>query len=125
MPTALRQERRSRSLPSFTKDGKLREAMSEQAQDHPSVLKAARERTRAEITREILDVARRHLSTKGASELSLRAIARDLGVASSAVYRYVASRDELLTRLIVGAYDSLGVVAENEDHALARDDFVG
>jgi AcrR family transcriptional regulator len=30
--------------------------------------------------------------------LSLRAIARDLGMVSSAIYRYFASRDELLTR---------------------------
>ena len=71
-------------------------------QDRPSVLRAARERTRAEITRQILDAARRHLATEGASGLSLRAIARELGASSSAVYRYVASRDELLTRLIVG-----------------------
>jgi AcrR family transcriptional regulator len=31
---------------------------------------------------------------------------------SSAIYRYVDSRDALLTRLIVEAYDSLGAVAE-------------
>ena len=73
--------------------------MSQTGQDRPSVLRAARERTRAEITRQILDAARRHLATEGASGLSLRAIARELGASSSAVYRYVASRDELLTRL--------------------------
>jgi AcrR family transcriptional regulator len=39
--------------------------------------------------------------------LSLRAIARDLGMVSSAVYRYVASRDELLTLLLVDAYSEL------------------
>ena len=33
-------------------------------------------------------------------------------MASSAVYRYVASRDELLTRLIIDAYDSLGAAGE-------------
>ena len=71
------------------------------------MLRAARERTRAEITRQILDAARRHLATDGASGLSLRAIARELGASSSAVYRYVASRDDLLTRLIVAASDAL------------------
>ena len=86
--------------------------MSQTGQDRPSVLRAARERTRAEITRQILDAARRHLATDGASGLSLRAIARELGVSSSAVYGYVASRDELLTRLIVAAYDALGAAAE-------------
>ena len=85
--------------------------MSPTGQGRPSVLQAARERTRAEITGQILDAARRHLATEGASALSLRAIARELGVSSSGVYRYVASRDELLTRLIVAAYDALGAAA--------------
>jgi AcrR family transcriptional regulator len=99
--------------------------MSQSKDGQPSVLRAARERTRAEITRQILDAARRHLATDGASELSLRAIARELGVSSSAVYRYVASRDDLLTRLIVAAYDSLGAAAETEQAAVTRDDYAG
>lgn len=99
--------------------------MSQTGQDQPSVLRAARERTRAEITRQILDTARRHLATEGASGLSLRAIARELGASSSAVYRYVASRDELLTMLIVTAYDALGAAAETADAAVARADLAG
>jgi AcrR family transcriptional regulator len=99
--------------------------MSEAEQDRPSVLQAARDRARAEVTRQILDAARRHLATDGASGLSLRAIARELGVSSSAVYRYVASRDELLTRLMVAAYDALGVAAETAEAAVARDDLPG
>src|SRR6266567_9191488 len=91
----------------------------------PSVLRAARERTRAEITREILAAARRHLATDGASGLSLRASARELGVSSSAVYGYVASRDELLTRLIVTAYDALGSAAEIQEAAVDREDLAG
>jgi AcrR family transcriptional regulator len=71
-----------------------------------------RARVRAEMTDEIKAAARRHLATDGAN-LSLRAVARDLGMASSAVYRYFASRDELLTALIIDAYDSLGEAAEN------------
>lgn len=67
-----------------------------------------RARNRAAIEAEILTVAGRHLASRGAAALSLRAIARELGMASSAVYRYVESRDELLTRLIVAAYDDLG-----------------
>jgi AcrR family transcriptional regulator len=99
--------------------------MSQTERDRPSVLRAARERTRAEITREILDAARRHLATDGASGLSLRAIARELGVSSSAVYGYVASRDELLTRLIVTAYDTLGSAAETQEAAVDREDLAG
>ena len=70
-----------------------------------------RARVRAEMTEEIKTVARRHLATEGAN-LSLRAVARDLGMASSAVYRYFASRDELLTALIIDAYDAVGAAAE-------------
>ena len=70
-----------------------------------------RARVRAEMTEEIKAVARRHLATEGAN-LSLRAVARDVGLASSAVYRYFASRDELLTALIIDAYDALGAAAE-------------
>lgn len=75
-----------------------------------------RARNRAAIEAEILETGTRHLKEHGAAALSLRAIARDLGMASSAIYRYVASRDELLTRLIVAAYTSLG---DAVDRALA------
>jgi len=91
----------------------------------PSVPRTARERARAEITAEILSTARRYLATDGAPALSLRAIARDLGMASSALYRYFGSRDELLTRLIVDAYDSLGAAAEASEAAVDRDDLPG
>lgn len=67
---------------------------------------------------EIKAAARRHLATDGAS-LSLRAIARDLGVVSSALYRYFASRDELLAALILDAYNDLGEATEREDAAVA------
>jgi len=79
----------------------------------------ARARARAEITAEILDEARRQLAAEGAAGLSLRSIARQLGMVSSAIYRYVDSRDELLTRLIVEAYESLGSAAESAAAASA------
>lgn len=72
----------------------------------------ARARARAEITNEIKVTARRHLADVGAPGLSLRAVARELGMASSAVYRYFPSRDELLTALIVDAFDAVGAAAE-------------
>ena len=53
------------------------------------------------------------VAADGAASLSLRAVARDVGMVSSAVYRYFASRDELLTALIIEAYDSLGAAAES------------
>lgn len=96
-----------------------------QEERHKSLPRTARERARAEITAEILAAARGHLATQGAAALSLRAIARDLGMASSALYRYFESRDALLTRLIVDAYDSLGAAAEASEAAVDRDDLPG
>jgi AcrR family transcriptional regulator len=78
----------------------------------PSASRNARERARAELTREIKQEARRQLAAHGANGLSLRAVARALGMVSSALYRYFPSRDELLTALIIDAYDALGQAAE-------------
>jgi len=78
---------------------------------HMTVTTTARARARAEITEEIKREARRQLAEQG-TDLSLRAVARALGMASSAVYRYFASRDELLTALIVDAFDAVGARAE-------------
>jgi AcrR family transcriptional regulator len=86
----------------------------------------ARARVRAELTREITEAARRQLATEGAAGLSLRAVARELGMASSAVYRYFASRDDLLTALIMDAYDAIGAAVEEADASVARrSDLVG
>jgi AcrR family transcriptional regulator len=77
------------------------------------------------MTSEIKAIARRHLATDGAN-LSLRAVARDMGMVSSALYRYFASRDDLLTALIVDAYNALGETAETADEAVTdRDDLRG
>lgn len=102
----------------------MTEVDAAEAGEH-SVPRTARARARAEITREILDAGRRHLATDGPSALSLRAIARDLGMASSAVYRYVASRDELLTKLIIESYDSLGAAVEAAELRCERSDLLG
>lgn len=67
---------------------------------------------------EIKTVARHHLETDGAN-LSLRAVARDMGMVSSALYRYFASRDDLLTALILDGYNSLGDAVEAADAAVA------
>jgi AcrR family transcriptional regulator len=70
-----------------------------------------RARVREELTSEIKAAARRQLATEGAN-LSLRAVARELGMVSSAVYRYFPSRDDLLTALIIDCYNELGEAAE-------------
>jgi AcrR family transcriptional regulator len=76
-----------------------------------------RARVRAELTEEIKTIARRHLASEGAN-LSLRAVARDMGMVSSALYRYFPSRDDLLTALIVDAYNAMGEAAESADAAV-------
>jgi AcrR family transcriptional regulator len=85
-----------------------------------SPLRIARSRARAEIRATILDTAREHLAANGATGLSLRAVARDLGLVPSAVYRYFDDRDALLTAMIIAAYDSLGEAAEAASAAAAR-----
>ena len=84
-----------------------------------------RARARAELTASIKEVARRHLATDGPAGLSLRAVARELELSSSAVYRYFASRDDLLTALIIDAYDSIGAAVEQAEGSVDRDDFAG
>ena len=66
-----------------------------------------REDARQRIEAQIVELGRRQLATVGAAGLSVRAIARELGMVSSAVYRYVASRDALLTLLLIDAYSDL------------------
>lgn len=70
-----------------------------------------RQDARDRIEQRIVELGRAQLVTVGAAGLSVRAIARDLGMVSSAVYRYVASRDDLLTLLLVDAYTGLADTA--------------
>ncbi|MGV9859143.1 TetR/AcrR family transcriptional regulator [Gordonia sp. NPDC003425] len=86
-------------------------------------MRATRSRAdnRAAMEAEIRRLGREHLRTQGAAGLSLRAIARDLGVVSSAVYRYVPSRDELLTMLLVEGYTDLADAVDAAADALDSD----
>ncbi|WP_410535330.1 TetR/AcrR family transcriptional regulator [Streptomyces sp. KL2] len=86
-----------------------------------NAIRGARERARAEITAAIKEEARRQLAEEGAARLSLRAVARELGMVSSALYRYFPSRDDLLTALIIDAYDAIGSTAERALAAADRD----
>jgi AcrR family transcriptional regulator len=90
-----------------------------------TAIQTARQRARTELTTEIKAEARRQLAAEGAQRLSLRAVARELGMASSALYRYFPSRDDLLTALIIDAYDALGQSAERSGAALNAADIRG
>lgn len=75
-----------------------------------------RDRQRLATVAEIKALARRQLAEAGPGALSLRAIAREMGMASSALYRYFASYDELIGALCVDAYDSVAdALAEARD----------
>lgn len=78
-----------------------------------------REQARIATTAEIERLAWEHLERHGAAALSLRAIARDLGMVSSAIYRYVPSRDDLLTLLITEGYRDLADAVDDALEALA------
>jgi len=84
-----------------------------------------RARARAELLADVSRIARSHLAEAGAGGLSVRAIARELGLVSSALYRYYPSRDALLTQLIIEAYDELGEAVEAAEAACDRSDVAG
>ena len=93
--------------------------------ERPARPETARSLARRELTRRIMATAREQLELVGAPALSLRAIARELGMASSAVYRYVASRDDLLTMLLIECYSELADAAEAAERQVPRDDLAG
>jgi AcrR family transcriptional regulator len=99
--------------------------MSDIAASAETALRTPRERARAQTVADIVRLGREHLATHGAAALSLRAVARDLGVVSSAIYRYVANRDELLTLLLVDAYNELGDEVDAAVGAEPEQDFAG
>ncbi|MFG6191564.1 TetR/AcrR family transcriptional regulator [Nonomuraea sp. JJY05] len=66
-----------------------------------------RERLRAETTAEIKEIALKLMAAGGPDAISLRAIARDMGMTAGAIYSYFATRDDLVTTLIGDLYTAL------------------
>ncbi|MFE2938586.1 TetR/AcrR family transcriptional regulator [Streptomyces sp. NPDC059255] len=75
-----------------------------------------RERLRIETTAEIKSTALRLLASGGPGAITLRAIAREMGMTPNAIYGYFATRDDLVTTLINDVYTSL---ADTVDAAIA------
>jgi AcrR family transcriptional regulator len=82
----------------------------------PTPRERARESTRAQARK----IAARQLADGGIEALSLKAIAAELGLTGPAIYRYFANRNELLTELIVGAYDDLAAALGAAAQAAAK-----
>jgi AcrR family transcriptional regulator len=68
----------------------------------------------------IKDTAWKQIAESGASSLSLRSIARELGITAPAIYNYYPSRDDLVTALIVDAFTSLAEAQETSITGLAE-----
>jgi AcrR family transcriptional regulator len=66
-----------------------------------------RDRIRAATVQEIKDTARGILVTDGPPAITLRAIAREMGMSAPALYRYFESREELLLDLINDLYEEI------------------
>ena len=66
-----------------------------------------REQSRARTMAAILAAAREEIATRGGGGLSMRAVAREVGMVSSAVYRYFPTREALLTAMILESYEGL------------------
>src|SRR5215211_2916846 len=84
-----------------------------------------RERLRDAAYAEIKSIARRQMAEQGAAALSLRAIAAAMGVTPPALYRYYKSRDELVTALIVDAYNDMADALEAAAAAHPAADYAG
>ncbi len=82
-------------------DGELGAALG------PSPAPSRRDRLRAATIEEIIATARRQLVTNGPDAVSLRAIAREMGMTAPGLYRYFGSHEELVRHVIAGIFTEL------------------
>lgn len=88
--------------------------------------RSRRDRARVETVQEIKDTARRVLVEHGPDGLALRAIAREMGMTAPGLYRYFASREDLVAHVVVDLYDELIARLESaRDAALPATPAVG
>ncbi|MEV6768531.1 TetR/AcrR family transcriptional regulator [Nocardia sp. NPDC051030] len=90
-----------------------------------AVVPTRRERRRSETTAEIKEVALRLMAAGGPGAITLRAIAREMGMTANAVYSYFATRDDLVTALIADVYADLADAVEAARDALPASDAAG
>lgn len=70
-------------------------------------METRRDRLRAATVREITETARRILVEEGPEAVTLRAIAREMGMTAPALYRYFGSHGELLRHLVGELFNEL------------------
>jgi len=76
--------------------------------DHGAVLRSRRDRLRAATIEEIIQTARQLLVKDGPEAVSLRAIAREMGMTAPGLYRYFDSHEELLRHVSASIFTELG-----------------
>jgi AcrR family transcriptional regulator len=74
------------------------------------------------LNTEIKAIAWKQIAEHGAAALSLRRIARALGIAAPSIYHYYGSRDDLVTALILDAFNSLGKALHDSIASSLSDD---
>ena len=83
-----------------------------------------RERLREQTLQEIKAIAHQQMDESGTASISLNAIARRMEISTPALYRYFSNRDDLVTALIIEAFndlaDTLEQVAESPAPSQAR-----
>ena len=84
-----------------------------------------RERIRQTTFEEISSVAWKQIAEQGVPGLSLRAIAREMGMTAPGLYRYYPNRDELVTALVIEAFNSFTQQLETARDACPADDHSG
>jgi AcrR family transcriptional regulator len=84
------------------------------------VIPSRRERLRAQTLAELKDLALAQIAEGGPAALSLNAIARSMGMSGPGLYRYFASRDDLLAALVADSYDELADALEAAGEAARR-----
>jgi AcrR family transcriptional regulator len=82
-----------------------------------------REKLRQSMLDDIKATARRQMAENGTAGLSLSAIARELEVSQPALYRYYASRDDLVTVLIVDAFNAMADACETADAGVPTEQY--
>jgi AcrR family transcriptional regulator len=71
-----------------------------------------------EMIARIKTAARRQMAERGTAGLSLRGIARELGVTAPALYNYFPRLDDLITALIVDAFTALADAIDTAESAV-------
>jgi len=84
-----------------------------------------RERIREATLEEIKATAWKQIAGQGVASLSLRAIAREMGMTVTGLYHYYASRDDLVTALIIEAFNSFSAALEKARDARSSGDHAG